>query len=47
MVSKDKQYRIEQLEAALFEIVMSARTVGDWLHVNIARAALEGKKDEQ
>ena len=37
--------RIEQLEAALREIVESARLVGDYHHVKIARKALEGKDD--
>jgi hypothetical protein len=35
--------RIEKLEAALREIVESARLVGDYHHVKIARKALEGK----
>jgi len=37
--------RIEKLEAALREIVESARLVGDYYHVKIARKALEGKDD--
>jgi hypothetical protein len=37
--------RIEQLEAALREITESARLVGDYHHVKIARAALGEKKD--
>ena len=36
--------RIEQLEGALREITESARLVGDYHHVNIARAALGEKK---
>ena len=36
--------RIEKLEAALREITESARLVGDYYHVKIARKALE-KKD--
>ena len=35
--------RIEKLEAALREITVSARLVGDYYHVKIARKALEGK----
>ena len=35
--------RIEKLEAALREITESARLVGDYYHVKIARKALEGK----
>ena len=38
--------RIEKLEAALREITESARLVGDYYHVKIARKALEGKDDE-
>jgi len=37
--------RIEKLEAALREITESARLVGDYYHVKIARKALEGKDD--
>ena len=37
--------RIEKLEAALREIIVSARLVGDYYHVKIARKALEGKDD--
>jgi hypothetical protein len=36
--------RIKELEAALREIIESARLVGDYHHVKIARAALEGGK---
>jgi hypothetical protein len=39
--------RIEELEAALREITESARLVGDYHHVKIARAALGEKKDER
>lgn len=35
---------IERLRGALNEIVGSARLVGDWLHVRIARAALKDKE---
>jgi hypothetical protein len=42
----DKESRIEKLEAALREITESARLVGDYYHVKIARKALE-EKDEQ
>jgi hypothetical protein len=35
--------RIEKLEAALREITESARLVGDYYHVKIAREALEDK----
>ena len=38
--------RIEKLEAALREIAESARLVGDYYHVKIARKALEGKENE-
>jgi len=37
--------RIEKLEAALREITESARLVGDYYHVKIARKALEGKDE--
>jgi hypothetical protein len=37
--------RIEKLEAALREITESARLVGDYHHVKIARKALEEKDD--
>ena len=37
--------RIEKLEAALREITESARLVGDYYHVKIARNALEGKDE--
>ena len=37
--------RIEKLEAALREIIESARLVGDYYHVKIARKALEEKPD--
>ena len=37
--------RIEKLEAALREITESARLVGDYYHVKIARKALEEKDD--
>jgi hypothetical protein len=37
--------RNTQLEAALREITESARLVGDYYHVKIARKALEGKDD--
>ena len=36
---------IDKLEAALREITVSARLVGDYYHVKIARKALEGKDD--
>jgi len=36
--------RIEKLEAALREIAESARLVGDYHHVKIARKALEGEE---
>ena len=38
-------HRIEELQAALREITVSARLVGDYYHVKIARKALEGKDD--
>jgi uncharacterized protein (UPF0335 family) len=38
--------RNKELEAALREITESARLVGDYHHVNIARAALGEKKNE-
>ena len=37
--------RIEKLEAALREITESARLVGDYYHVKIARKALEAADD--
>jgi len=37
--------RNEKLEAALREITESARLVGDYYHVKIARKALEKKDD--
>lgn len=37
----DKERRIQKLEAALQEITESARLVGDYYHVKIARQALE------
>ena len=39
-----KEAEIERLRGALKEIVESARLVGDWLHVRIARAALKEKE---
>ena len=39
-----KEAEIERLRAALKEIVESARLVGDWLHVRIARDALREKE---
>ena len=39
----DKEKRIEKLEAVLQEITESARLVGDYYHVKIAREALEDK----
>ena len=39
--------RIEKLESALREITESARLVGDYYHVKIARKALEGKDAPQ
>ena len=39
----ERDRRIEKLEAALREITESARLVGDYYHVKIARKALEGK----
>jgi hypothetical protein len=45
MLAWDAADRIEQLEAALREIINSARLVGDYHHVKIARAALGEKKD--
>ena len=44
-VLSEKSDRIEKLEAALREITESARLVGDYYHVKIARKALEGKDD--
>ena len=45
MEIRDKQdAEIERLRAALKEIVESARLVGDWLHVRIARDALKEKE---
>ena len=41
----ERNTRIEKLEAALREITVSARLVGDYYHVKIARKALEGKDD--
>ena len=41
----ERERRIEKLEAALREITESARLVGDYYHVKIARKALEGKDD--
>jgi hypothetical protein len=38
--------RIEKLEAALREITESARLVGDYYHVKIARKALEKNNGE-
>jgi hypothetical protein len=34
---------VDKLQAALVEIIESARLVGDYYHVKIARAALENK----
>ena len=45
-VLSEKSDRIEKLEAALREIAESARLVGDYYHVKIARKALEGKENE-
>ena len=45
-VLSEKSDRIEKLEAALREITESARLVGDYYHVKIARKALEGKENE-
>jgi len=48
MVADERRYagdRIEKLEATLREITESARLVGDYYHVKIARKALEGKDD--
>jgi len=39
----DKERRIEELERVLWDITMSARLVGDYLHVKMAREALQGK----
>lgn len=45
-VMTEAKARIEALEKALFEITQSARLVGDWHHVKIARAAL-GMEEEK
>jgi hypothetical protein len=42
-ICNNYKIRIEKLEAALREIVDTARLVGDYYHVKIARKALEGK----
>jgi hypothetical protein len=43
---KESEDRIKELEAALREITESARLVGDYHHVKIARASLGEKKDD-
>jgi hypothetical protein len=42
---REAEKRNKELEAALREITESARLVGDYHHVKIARAALGEKKD--
>jgi hypothetical protein len=46
IVSTEFSNRVQALEEAMREIINSARLVGDYHHVKIARAALGEKKDD-